>query len=122
MFPSSCFSLPAGSSPGAIAEVVVFGSSLPAADRARLERKLMRDHGIAFPSAERDSERARQRQAHAMLLERPPGRPWSDPCPLRFLARHPDVSWALTNPVTGEPIHPKRIGVRESAEVSSWED
>ena len=94
---------------------------LPAADRARVERKLMRDHGVALPSAERDQERERARQAHAMISERAPGQEWPS-CPLRYLVRHKEVSWTAFHPVTGENMRPKRIGVRETAESSGWDD
>mmetsp|Transcript_3509 Transcript_3509/g.8188 ORF Transcript_3509/g.8188 Transcript_3509/m.8188 type:complete len:214 (+) Transcript_3509:150-791(+) len=110
-----------GTIPGAISELVVFGSVLPEADRQAVERSLMKRHGIALPSADRERERRLVAQAHAMVSERAPGRRW-EPCPLRFLARCNDVSWSIAHPVTGEKIRPKRIGVRETAESSGWDD
>lgn len=107
--------------PGAISEVVVFGSVLPAKDRSAVERKLMKEHGLALPSEARDAERQRHRQASAMVSERAPGRLWPS-IPLRYLARHKEVSWTHEHPVTGEPVRPKRIGVKECAESSSWDD
>ena len=110
----------AGAIPGVLAEMLVFGSVLPAADRVRVERQLMTKHGIELPSLERDRERALEQQANAMLMERAPGRRQRTPCPLRYLARHNEMSWSQVHPVTGERIRPKRIGVRETAESSDW--
>ena len=103
-----------------MADLLVFGSVLPAADRARLERKLMADHGIDQPSEDRDLKRALEAQAHNMITERPPGRRWQ-PIGLRHLTRHPDVRWTLEHPVTGATIRPKRIGVRETDVSSGWD-
>jgi hypothetical protein len=104
-----------------IAELVVFGSTLKDEDRKRVERKLMQDHGIQLPTKARDEERAKLLQAHSMLMERAPGKK-HPPCPLKYLARHNDVSWSMQHPVTGDKIRPKRIGVRETAESSGWDD
>jgi hypothetical protein len=109
----------AGAIPGVLAEMLVFGSVLPAADRVRVERQLMTKHGIELPSLERDRERALEQQANAMLMERAPGRR-RKPCPLRYLARHHEMRWSKTHPVTGQKVRPKRIGVRETAESSDW--
>jgi hypothetical protein len=49
-----------------MAELVVFGSVLPAADRERVERKLMADHGIALPTPTRDKERALNNQVRTL--------------------------------------------------------
>lgn len=38
--------------------------------------------------------------------------------PLRFLSRHRSVAWQQTNPVTGQPIHTKRIGCKPGASSS----
>mmetsp|Transcript_22877 Transcript_22877/g.26901 ORF Transcript_22877/g.26901 Transcript_22877/m.26901 type:complete len:409 (+) Transcript_22877:153-1379(+) len=107
--------------PGVIGELIIFGSILPAEDRRRIERKLMIDHHIELPTQEREEDRARYAQAHRMLMERAPGRKHKQ-IPLRYLARHNDVSWSIQHPVTGDKIRPKRIGVRETAESSGWED
>lgn len=109
-----------GTHPGVIAEIAVFGSVLPPSDRLWIERDLMTRHGITLPSPYRESERAKERQAHCMLTERAPGRK-RPLCPLRYLTRHPNVAWSYGHPITGKKMRPKRIGVRESAESSAWE-
>jgi hypothetical protein len=65
------------------------------------------------------------RQAHALffLPETEDGSttlPSSTPLriPLRFLSSHRSVAWKQTNPVTGEPIHIKRIGCKPGASSS----
>lgn len=108
-----------GSLPGVIAEMALFGTVLPDSDRRRIEYRLMRRHGIAVPSAEREKKRMLEKRANTMLLERAPGRRHSR-CPLKYLARHNLVSWAIQHPITGAKVRPKRIGVRETAESSDW--
>ena len=110
-----------GNLPGVMAELAVFGCVLNPADRRRVERKLMLDHGIELPSAAREVERARHAQAHAMISERAPGRAHPQ-IGLRYLTRHNDVRWTIAHPVTGAKIRPKRIGVRETDVSSGWDD
>jgi len=52
-----------------MADLLVFGSVLPAADRLRVERKLMTDHGIALPTLARDKERALHNQVRFSGLQ-----------------------------------------------------
>lgn len=108
-----------GSLPGVIAELALFGTALNQRDRRRIEHHLMRRHGIPVPSPEREEQRKLEKRAHTMLLQRAPG-PVHEACPLKYLARHNLVSWAIEHPITGAKVRPKRIGVRETAESSDW--
>ena len=136
-----------GEGEGAIAELAIFQGRLDLTDIQILERQMMVRNGIpalpkeAFNATSkvdgsdssslllwRENDWARKAQALFFLNElnvsaastKDDGDVPLQQVPLRFLSRHRSVAWKQSNPVTGEPIHIKRIGCKAGASSSDF--
>lgn len=136
-----------GEGEGAIAELAVFRGRLDLTDIQILERQMMVRNGIPAEPKEafatmgevdgsdssslllwRENDWARKAQALFFLNDltvstastKDDGDAPLPQVPLRFLARHRSVAWKQSNPVTGEPIHIKRIGCKAGASSSDF--
>ena len=124
---------------GSISELAVFHGRMPDADIERLERYLMKKHGIlsikeksAFV-AKSNSTRMKpinidcqiqedewKRHAHALIEQRRPWKLDGISVPLRVAANHHSVAWRRTNDITGQSVRITRIGAKNSNGSSDW--
>mmetsp|Transcript_21568 Transcript_21568/g.46912 ORF Transcript_21568/g.46912 Transcript_21568/m.46912 type:complete len:743 (+) Transcript_21568:139-2367(+) len=123
---------------GAIAELAVFKGRMDDCDMEKLEKYLMKKHGILSVEgkkefvAQQNSTRMKplnigshlqedefKRQAHAMIDQK---RPWNleGKVPLRVAANHHTLTWHRTNEITGLPMRITRIGAKNSNGSSDW--
>jgi hypothetical protein len=123
---------------GAIAEIAIFKGRMDDSDISKLEKHLMKKHGILsveemkeFVAGENRTrmkplnidchlkEDEWRRQAHALIEHR-----WQadseESMPLRVAANHHSVAWRRTNEVTGSPIMTQRIGTKNGNGSSDW--
>jgi hypothetical protein len=130
-----CGGMSDGSGQGAIAEVAVFSGRLPHEDITAMEHHLMRKHDIVqeqqqqqHPSSKnsRNDDKSKwDREAHALLQVDDPavhqnGSGFEGHVPLRYLARHRNVAWSQTDPITGKTLPIKRIGCRMEGDSSDF--
>ena len=124
---------------GSIAELAVFKGRMSDCDIDKLEKYLMKKHGILSVQEKREfiakenetrmkpiniechiQEDEWRRQAHALITQR---RPWNldgMSVPLRVAANHHSVAWRRTNDITGQPVRITRIGAKNSNGSSDW--
>lgn len=123
---------------GAIAELAVFKGRMDDCDIEKLEKYLMKKHGILSIQEKKDfvanenSKREKplniechleedefRRQAHALIEQQ---RPWDleGAIPLRAATNHHSVAWHRTNEITGAPMRITRIGAKNSNGSSDW--
>ena len=110
-----------GEGEGAISELAVFKGRLPLEDIQRMEKYLMKKHGISpcDDPHERWQEDEWRRQSYALIAQPPPYRVRGEPVPLRVAANHRSVAWHRSCEVTGKEIAVSRIGCRAYAAGSS---
>ena len=110
-----------GEGEGAISELAVFKGRLPLEDIQRMEKYLMKKHGISpcDDPHERWQEDEWRRQSYALIAQPPPYRVRGEPVPLRVAANHRSVAWHRNCEVTGKEIAVSRIGCRAYAAGSS---
>lgn len=123
---------------GAIAEIAIFKGRMDDSDIMKLEKYLMKKHGILsveemklFVAGENSTrmkplntdchlkEDEWRRQAHALIEHCWPA-DLEESIPLRVAANHPSVAWRRTNEITGSPIMIQRIGTRNGNGSSDW--
>jgi len=112
-----------GEGEGAISELAVFKGRLPLEDIQRMEKYLMKKHGISpcDDPHERWQEDEWRRQSYALIAQPPPYRVRGEPVPLRVAANHRSVAWHRNCEVTGKEIAVSRIGCRAyGAGSSDW--
>jgi len=123
---------------GAIAELAVFKGRMDDIDIMKLEKNLMKKHGILsveemkeFVAGENSTrmkplnidcpmkEDEWRRQAHALIEHRWPADS-EESMPLRVAANHRSVAWRRTHEITGSPIMIQRIGTKNGNGSSDW--
>lgn len=123
---------------GAIAELAVFKGRMDNIDIIKLEKNLMKKHGILsveemkeFVAGENSTrmkplnidcpmkEDEWRRQVHALIEHRWPADS-EESMPLRVAANHHSVAWRRTNEITGSPIMIQRIGTKHGNGSSDW--
>lgn len=111
-----------GEGEGAISELAVFKGRMPLRDIERMEKYLMKKHGISpcVEPNERWQEDEWRRQAYALIAQPPPFRMTGDPVPLRVAANHRSVAWYRKCDVTGKEVAVGRIGCKYGKGSSDW--
>lgn len=124
---------------GAISELAVFKGRLDLSDITTLESYLMKKHGILSAQeqknfiADQNNNRTKpiqignrweedewRRQAHALIVQRPPWDLDGKPVPLRVAANNNSVAWQRVDDITGAPLRVPRIGHKTGNGSSDW--